>query len=75
MRLFEIVRQSRKHIKRLQNMYISYALDRSLYGELMDFLSIQSNTTDIDMLREIDIIKSKLHDDVIKSLTSELPDD
>ena len=47
---------------------IEIANDANNYNELVDFMSDIGNTTDIDVLRELDIIRVTLYNEVIAIL-------
>ena len=68
MKIFEITNEARKIINRLQNLYISYSLDFRTYDELMNFMLRISDTTDPDIIKEIDIVRVKLYNEVIALL-------
>jgi hypothetical protein len=68
MKITEIANEARKTIKKLQKMYLSYSLNANNYNELVDFMSVIGNTTDIDVLRELDIIRVALYNEVIALL-------
>ena len=68
MKITEISNESRKIIKQLQNLYISYSLNTHAYNELINYMSRISNTIDQDILREIAIIRVKLYNEVIALL-------
>ena len=68
MKITEIANEARKTINKLQKMYLSYSLNASNYNELVDFMSVIGNTTDIDVLRELDIIRVALYNEVIAIL-------
>lgn len=68
MKITEITLESRKIINRLQNLYMSYSLDFLTYDELMNFILGISDITDPDIIRERDIIKVKLYNEVIALL-------
>jgi hypothetical protein len=68
MKIIEIANDARKTIKKLQKMYLSYSLNANNYNELVDFMSVIGNTTDIDVLRELDIIRVALYNEVIAIL-------
>ena len=68
MKIIEIANDARKTIKKLQKMYLSYSLNANNYNELVDFMSDIGNTTDIDVLRELDIIRVTLYNEVIAIL-------
>jgi hypothetical protein len=52
----------------IQDLYLSYSINNEKYNELLDFISNTDNISDVSVLKEIDIIRSKLHDEVIKIL-------
>lgn len=68
MKITEITNEARKIINRLQNLYMSYSLDFLTYDELMNFMLRISDTTDTDIIKELDIIKVKLYNEVIALL-------
>lgn len=68
MKIFEITNEARKIINRLQNLYMSYSLDFRTYDELMNFMLRISDTTDPDIIKEIDIVRVKLYNEVIALL-------
>jgi hypothetical protein len=68
MKITEIANEARKTINKLQKMYLSYSLNANNYNELVDFMSVIGNTTDIDVLRELDIIRVALYNEVIAIL-------
>ena len=66
MRIFEITNKSKRIIRRLQKLYISYTLNHGKYDELVKTLS--QTTGDDDVVREIGIIVQKLKDEMIEIL-------
>lgn len=69
MRLFEVTNESRKIIKRLQNMYIRYSLNSFYYVELIDYLQECKRSQDPDIIKEADLIKKKLQIEVLGILS------
>ena len=65
MKITEITNESRKIIKRLQNLYLSYSINVKFYSDLMNFIEKNEDTTDVDIRREIDIIRTKLYNEII----------
>lgn len=69
MRLDEIAASSRKIINKLQHLYIRYTMNSESYTELMNYLLECYKQVDQDILREAEIIKTKLQTELIKALT------
>ena len=70
MGLFEITNQSRKIIKRLERLYIKYAMSgNGIYGgELLDFIREIEDSTDSDVIRERNRYESLIKEDVMNIL-------
>jgi hypothetical protein len=68
MKITEIANEARKIIKQLQDLYVSYSVSGEKYEELVKLLSDSSNTTDVDVLKEVSIIRVRLYDELMKIL-------
>lgn len=69
MKIVEITDNARKQIKLLQNLYISYLLDKSGYQELSDMIYDLKKSDDLDIVREAEIINQKLMEEIIRILS------
>jgi hypothetical protein len=69
MKIVEITDNARKQIKLLQDLYISYLLDKSGYQELSDMIHDLKKSDDLDTVREAEIINQKLMKEIIRILS------
>jgi hypothetical protein len=69
MKIFEVTRSSRRIIKRLQSLFISYSLGKTDFTVLVNTLS--QITGDSDVRREIEIINAKLKQEIVDILSKE----
>ena len=69
MKIIEVTNQSRKIIRRLHNLYISYIINPKLYLELLEMLNVSAQSTDLDIAREANIIYEKLNNELIRILS------
>lgn len=65
MKITEITDEARKIIKHLQHLYLSYSINVKFYSDLMNFIEKNDDTTNADIRREIDIIRTKLYKEII----------
>lgn len=71
MKIFEITQNSRKLIKRMESLYMTYAVynSSSAEKELWAIIEENKNSQDIDVVKQTAIYKTKLHDDLIRILS------
>jgi hypothetical protein len=69
MKILEISTESRKQIKMLHNLYISYILGESTYSDLSDLISNLKKYGSRDVLREVDIVNQTLIEEIIRILS------
>ncbi len=60
MRIDEISSESRHRIKSLQNLYISYVLDETLFEKMTETISTMLRSDDADQIKEAILIKNKI---------------
>ena len=70
MRLYEIDNKDRKAVKQLSSAYLSYVLGNSTSEELVTYIDRVSLTATAIVLKEIDLIRLKLYDDLIRILSN-----
>jgi len=70
MKINEITGKSRKIIKQLHNLYTSYVLNPSKYSELVVLIYQCANSNDVDLIKEANIINTKLTEELIRILSS-----
>ena len=66
----EITNRSRKVVKQLTKLYISYTINPSKFNELLEFIIYHSNSNDADIVKEITLVSQKLQDTVIDILSN-----
>lgn len=70
MRLYEIDNKDRKAVKQLSSVHLSYVLGNSTSEELVTYIDRVSLTATAIVLKEIDLIRLKLYDDLIRILSN-----
>ena len=68
MKITEITAHTSNVIKRLQRLYSSYVLNPKSYVPLSDLLIVASNSNDIELKREAELIKEKLLNELLEAL-------
>jgi hypothetical protein len=68
MKIIEIAPGTRKTIKKLQALYLSFIFDYSKYEELIAFIDQCKLSTDVEIAKEAKMIDSKLMADLIRML-------
>jgi hypothetical protein len=68
MKITEITGQSRKVIRTLSRLYISFAVDNKKYSDLALFMETLIGTQDADIAREVKIVKQRIQDELIRLL-------
>lgn len=68
MKVFEITTSSRKTIKKLQNLYLSYILNNSLCDELIKMIDQCKSSNDSDIAKEAALLDIIMIEDMMKIL-------
>lgn len=68
MKITEITSKTNKLIKRLQRLYTTYVLNPQVYSELVELITILSSINDIDLQREVKLIREKLRIELMEVL-------
>jgi hypothetical protein len=71
MRLAEISSESRKTIKRLQDLYLSFIFNYSNYIELIELINQCKLSNDHNIIREAIVIDDKLIEEIFRILKNE----
>jgi hypothetical protein len=68
MKITEITDQSRKIIKQLSRLYISFAVDKNKYSDLVSYMEALIGTPDADIIREVEMVRQRIQDELVRLL-------
>lgn len=69
MKITEISSKSRKIIKKIQMLHLSFIIDPSGYDELLKLIDQCRKSDDLDLAREVTIIENQVIEELIRVLS------